>query len=62
MAAIIQEFLSWGNSNEYLLAKFGVDTAENEPLDVWGENSIQYHSIVSEERRVAPPAAATIWT
>ena len=34
------------NSNEYLLAKIGVDTAENEPLEVWGENSIQY-SIVS---------------
>ena len=33
-------------SNEYLLAKIGVDTAENEPLEVWGENSIQY-SIVS---------------
>ena len=30
------------NSNEYLLAKIGVDTAENEPLQVWGENSIQY--------------------
>ena len=29
-------------SNEYLLAKIGVDTAENEPLEVWGENSIQY--------------------
>ena len=24
------------NSNEYLLAKIGVDTAENEPLEVWG--------------------------
>ena len=24
-------------SNEYLLAKIGVDTAENEPLEVWGE-------------------------
>ena len=34
------------NSNEYLLAKIGVDTAENEPLEVLGENSIQY-SIVS---------------
>ena len=45
-------------SNEYLLAKIGVDTAENEPLEVWGK-IIQYHSIVSEERRVAPPAAAT---
>ena len=32
--------------NEYLLAKIGVDTAENEPLEVWGGNSIQY-SIVS---------------
>ena len=26
----------------YLLAKIGVDTAENEPLEVWGKNSIQY--------------------
>ena len=36
------------NSNEYLLAKIGVDTAENEPLEVWGENSIQYslHSLL----------------
>ena len=24
-------------SNEYLLAKLGVDTAENEPLEVWGK-------------------------
>ena len=34
-------------SNEYLLAKIGVDTAENEPLEVWGEHSIQYslHSL-----------------
>jgi hypothetical protein len=24
------------NSNEYLLAKIGVDTTENEPLEVWG--------------------------
>ena len=29
-------------SNEYLLAKIGVDTAENEPLEVLGENSIHY--------------------
>ena len=29
-------------SNAYLLAKIGVDTAENEPLEVRGENSIQY--------------------
>ena len=34
-------------SNAYLLAKIGVDTAENEPLEVRGENSIQYslHSL-----------------
>ena len=25
------------HSNEYLLAKIGVDTAENEPLEVWGK-------------------------
>ena len=24
-------------SNEYLLAKIGVDSAENEPLEVWGK-------------------------
>ena len=37
------------NSNAYLLAKIGVDTAENEPLEVWGENSIQYslHSLAA---------------
>ena len=28
------------NSNEYLFAKIGVDTDQNEPLEVWGENSI----------------------
>ena len=35
-------------SNAYLLAKIGVDTAENEPLEVWEENSIHYslHSLV----------------
>ena len=39
-------------SNAYLLAKIGVDTAENEPLEVWGEISIQYslHSLVSAEQ------------
>ena len=36
-------------SNAYLLAKIGVDTAENEHLEVWGENSIQYslHSLLA---------------
>ena len=33
-------------SNEYLLAKIGIDTAENEPLEVWGK-IIQYYSFVS---------------
>ena len=39
-------------SNAYLLAKIGVDTAENEPLEVWGENSIHYslHSSVGSGR------------
>ena len=36
-------------SNEYLLAKIGVDTAENEPLEVWGK-TIQYYSFVSLPR------------
>ena len=33
-------------SNAYLLAKIGVDTAENEPLEVWGENSMQYSIVL----------------
>ena len=33
-------------SNEYLLAEISVDTAENEPLEVWGK-IIQYYSFVS---------------
>ena len=33
-------------SNESLLAKIGVDTVENEPLEVWGE-IIQYYSFAS---------------
>ena len=31
-------------SNENLLAKIGVDTAENEPLEVWGEIQFIIHS------------------
>ena len=30
-------------SNEYLLAKFGFDTAENEPLEVWGKIQFNIH-------------------
>ena len=31
-------------SNEYLLAKIGVDAAENEPLEVWGKIQVNIHS------------------
>ena len=31
-------------SNEYLLAKIGVDTAENEPLKVWRKIQFIIHS------------------
>ena len=38
---------SWRElSNEFLLDEIGVDTAENEPLEVWGK-IIQYYSFVS---------------
>ena len=30
-------------SNEYLLAKIGVDTAENEALEVWGKIQFTIH-------------------
>jgi hypothetical protein len=29
--------------NEYLLAKIGVDTAENEPLQIWGVIQFNIH-------------------
>ena len=32
------------NSNEYLLAKIGVDTAENEPLEGWRKIQFIIHS------------------
>ena len=31
-------------SNEYLLDEIGVDTAENEPLEVWGKIQFNIHS------------------
>ena len=52
-------------SNEYLLAKIGVDTAENEPLEVSGK-LIQYYSFVSLARsqlmcnKPPPPQRKTI--
>ena len=39
------------NEYQYLVAKFGVDTAENEPLQVWGV--IQFNIQFGPER---PPA------
>ena len=45
-------------SNAYLLAKIGVDTAENEPLEVWGE---KFHSIFTSLLKAAaaePEASA----
>ena len=35
--------------NEYLVAKIGVDSEKNGPLQVWGGDSIQYlfHSLVA---------------
>ena len=51
-------------SNAYLLAKIGVDTAENEPLEVWGENSIHYslHSLARTAAREAraPPRPSSL--
>ena len=37
--------------NEYLLAKIGVDTAENEPLEVWGKiYSILFNRVLRCDR------------
>ena len=43
--------------NSYLPLKICVDTAENEPLEVWGENSIHYslHSLGSPPTRSRCP-------
>ena len=32
-----ESFPTIADSNEYLLSEIGVDTAENEPLEVWGK-------------------------
>ena len=49
-------------SNEYLLAKIGVDTAENEPLKIWGkiqflrcytpQNVKEHHTVTNDPVRV----------
>ena len=46
-------------SNEYLVAKFGFDTEENEPLKVWGvmQFIIQFSPYW---RALASPAASTV--
>ena len=41
-------------SNEYLLAKIGVDTAENEPIEVWGKYSILFTGVLSRHPTSAP--------
>ena len=38
--------VSFLQEKQIFLAKIGVDTAENEPLEVWGK-IIQYYSFVS---------------
>ena len=49
-------------SNEYLLAKVGVDTAENEPLEVWGKifNIIHWcpYAVLAGPARAAVAEAA----
>ena len=47
-------------SNEYLLAKIGVDTAENEPLEVWGKIFNIIHWCPYSRRAASRPAAATV--
>ena len=40
--SIFESLIAEMLQNAYLLANFGFDTAENEPLKVWGGDSIQY--------------------
>ena len=49
-------------SNAYLLAKIGVDTAENEPLEVWGKYSILFNRALTANalHSVAPSGAADL--
>ena len=51
-------------SNEYLVftCKIGVDTAENEPLEVWGKmiQTIFFIRVLTHESNVRHPAVAIV--
>ena len=47
-------------TNEYLLAKIGVDTAENEPLEVWGKIQFTIH-ITPYSRLLRAPLLPSSW-
>ena len=55
-------------SNEYLLAKIGVDTAENEPLEVWGKIQFTIHfaprslRVLGEEKKKRMQSVLVIQT
>ena len=44
-------------SNEYLLAKIGVDTAENEPLKAWRRFNSLFIRLLRRERAAHPAGA-----
>ena len=46
-------------SNEYLLAKIGVDTAENEPLKVWRKLNSLFIRLLIQERAASCAAGVT---
>ena len=45
-------------SNEYLLAKIGVDSAENEPLKFWGNYSILFIRVLRRDPHRGPRVRA----
>ena len=47
-------------SNKYLLAKIGVDTAENEPLEVGGQNNSIFIRLLSSTGRVPAGVLAAL--
>ena len=48
------------NSNEYLLGEFGVDTAENEPLEVWGKFNSIFIRLLRRRWQAGPPGRRDI--